>query len=970
MNMKPKFNKILLVGLFVFTLMVPFFVYAAPNPGITPASHFYFLDVAVEKISFLFIRNPEKRVVRALSYVEERLAEIEVVSLKKNPEAINKAIEYYRKNLDLAIQQASLIEKKEDTERILIEIGDKSSQYQESLFEIYNNAPEESQPAIELAIEVAIRQQEQIDKKLTEVREELENIRIEQMDQSEAIAELQKQIAELRGETPEPEEIQKGLFGSVASSPQSTTNNDKNEIQGLRKELEDLKKQEPKTIIIEKEIEVPVISKPDGELSNNEILEKVKPAVVYIKVADGSGSGMVIASDGYILTNAHVVQGVNSVIVKFSNGIASSGTVIGRNENIDLALIKVNKTNLSYVNFGNSSSGILKQGDEVFTLGYPFGLEGQVSFKDGTVSRRQVYDGITYIETSAEIHPGNSGGPLINKSGQVVGVNTLVLGHTVGGVQIGETIKFAIPSDTVVSYIPALKAGSNIVVDNTLPSTNTPAPPTTPTQPPPSTPPVANRAPTATLIITPPKGPVGTKFIFRATGYDYDGDNMRYRLDLTHLDGLLWDTEYDSDGEWELDTSKIEITNDVLFTAHKTTIEVVDSFGNTSQTYAYWTLEKSKDTVPPVISDVYVSPREYSNYATATFTWKTNEVTASYLEFSEDFNFANKGKYTSSTSAINIDHRAYLSSLSLDTKYYYRIGAIDKGGNETVSVIYELTIGNPEKNNAPECTEDVWECDTWSSCTESGSQARSCSMTFDCQGVTSSVPENSQSCTPDCTADEWSCGDWSECSTEGTQSRSCSKTFDCSKVTTPSPDINQLCTPICTEDVWNCSEWSECSQGGLQTRTCSLTNDCPSVNSSSPTNSQSCIPPYACKKNTVFNGIAICVSNYANSGSKDWYEAKSACENLSEGGFTDWRLPGGVIAPEGSELNGIGSLYYPVTYFWTTGEPNNGQKTNVAEVVGTVAGVSYHEEKITVNKVFDGNAEGEKLGSVCVREVE
>ena len=199
-----------------------------------------------------------------------------------------------------------------------------------------------------------------------------------------------------------------------------------------------------------------------SKLTNAQIIKKVKPAVVYIETDDGSGSGMIISTDGYILTNAHVVEGFNNAQVTTSDGTVYAGTVIGRDENVDVAVIKIIANNLTKVIFGDS--GKLQQGDAVFTLGFPFGIKGDVSFKDGTVSREvQDSQNNTYIETSAEIHPGNSGGPLVNIYGQVVGINTAAYGEAVQGVQVGETIKLAIPIDRAIPLIPQLKAGSNVI---------------------------------------------------------------------------------------------------------------------------------------------------------------------------------------------------------------------------------------------------------------------------------------------------------------------------------------------------------------------------------------------------------------------------------------------------------------------------------------------------------------------------
>lgn len=203
-------------------------------------------------------------------------------------------------------------------------------------------------------------------------------------------------------------------------------------------------------------------------LSNSEIINRIKPATVYVETEGGVGSGMLIDSDGYILTNAHVVSGVSAAKVKLSDGSLFSAEVTGRDEIMDLAVLKIAGNNLPKVTFGNSDN--IVQGEDVFTLGYPFGLEGDVSFKEGTISRKVIDDDMTYLETSAEIHPGNSGGPLINKYGEVIGVNTAMLGQQIEGVTLGETIKLAIPINVAKSIITELKSGRNIVVEQKKPA--------------------------------------------------------------------------------------------------------------------------------------------------------------------------------------------------------------------------------------------------------------------------------------------------------------------------------------------------------------------------------------------------------------------------------------------------------------------------------------------------------------------
>ncbi len=214
-------------------------------------------------------------------------------------------------------------------------------------------------------------------------------------------------------------------------------------------------------------------------LTNAEIIRKVKPSVVYIETGNKIGSGFIIDSSGIILTNAHVVQGKNSATVTLSDGSMHNGTVLGRNEDIDLALIKIDANNLTAVELGDSDQ--VAQGDPVYAFGYPFGIGGDVSFTAGTLSRRVVNNGATYLETSVEIHPGNSGGPLVGAIGKVVGINTETLGLSINGVAVGETIKLAIPVNTAKAYIPQLKTGQNIVKpQETNPPSQTVLPPAPP----------------------------------------------------------------------------------------------------------------------------------------------------------------------------------------------------------------------------------------------------------------------------------------------------------------------------------------------------------------------------------------------------------------------------------------------------------------------------------------------------------
>ncbi|MEA3272969.1 MAG: trypsin-like peptidase domain-containing protein [Patescibacteria group bacterium] len=201
----------------------------------------------------------------------------------------------------------------------------------------------------------------------------------------------------------------------------------------------------------------------NATLSNTEIIDRVKPATVYIETDNGLGSGMIISSDGYILTNAHVVKASNSIKVHRSDGQIIDANLIGIDEYKDIALLKISGNNCPVVKLGDSDK--MRPGNEVFTLGFPFGIKGDVSFKEGTMSRVLEDEENTYIEISAEIHPGNSGGPLVNRNGEVIGINIAKYSSETSseGSPIGETIKFAIPINLAKAILNDLKDGLKIV---------------------------------------------------------------------------------------------------------------------------------------------------------------------------------------------------------------------------------------------------------------------------------------------------------------------------------------------------------------------------------------------------------------------------------------------------------------------------------------------------------------------------
>ncbi|MGD9806533.1 MAG: Do family serine endopeptidase [Hyphomicrobiaceae bacterium] len=168
------------------------------------------------------------------------------------------------------------------------------------------------------------------------------------------------------------------------------------------------------------------------------------------------GSGFVIdGKEGLIVTNHHVIEGADEIVVNFHDGTKLKvDKVIGRDTKTDLALLKVTpKKPLSEVRFGVSED--MKVGDWVVAIGNPFGLGGSVSVGIISAKQRDINSGPydDYLQTDAAINKGNSGGPLFNMDGEVIGVNTAIISPSGGSIGIG----FAVPSDTASSVIEQLR---------------------------------------------------------------------------------------------------------------------------------------------------------------------------------------------------------------------------------------------------------------------------------------------------------------------------------------------------------------------------------------------------------------------------------------------------------------------------------------------------------------------------------
>ena len=167
--------------------------------------------------------------------------------------------------------------------------------------------------------------------------------------------------------------------------------------------------------------------------------EEITPAPRKYQT-QGAGSGVVVRSDGYILTNNHVVRKADEIQVTLNDGRKLKGKVVGRDSFTDLALIKVDAKNLPVARFGKSEE--VNPGDWAIAIGNPLGLDHTVTF--GIVSALgrslSLIGNVELIQTDAAINPGNSGGPLLNIKGEVIGVNTAIRGDA-------QNIGFAIPID-------------------------------------------------------------------------------------------------------------------------------------------------------------------------------------------------------------------------------------------------------------------------------------------------------------------------------------------------------------------------------------------------------------------------------------------------------------------------------------------------------------------------------------------
>ena len=212
-----------------------------------------------------------------------------------------------------------------------------------------------------------------------------------------------------------------------------------------------------------------------GKLSFNEIFENCSPSVVGIKSFDGKGddsyswgSGIIVSADGYILTNTHVIDEGTRATVQLYDGSTYDAKLVGADSQSDVAILKIEKTGLQPAVFASSKD--IRVGDAVCAIGNPLSPDYSLTMTSGIISatsREISYNGavMNLLQTDTSINEGNSGGPLFNDRGQVIGITNMKIVSSFSNI---EGIGFAIPSDTLSSIVDALMADGAVYGRSTI----------------------------------------------------------------------------------------------------------------------------------------------------------------------------------------------------------------------------------------------------------------------------------------------------------------------------------------------------------------------------------------------------------------------------------------------------------------------------------------------------------------------
>ena len=206
-----------------------------------------------------------------------------------------------------------------------------------------------------------------------------------------------------------------------------------------------------------------------------EMVETIEPAIVQVITSSGTGTGFVVNHDGLVVTSDHVVGKETEIKVRVFDGGEYDATIRGRDEYADLALLQIDSQR-EFAELSLVESDSVAVGDEAATLGFPLGdsLGKELTLTRGVVSSKREVEEIEYIQTDAALNPGNSGGPLLNRKGQVIGVTTFRIPGTEG-------VAFAVASDELRERLAAMTEGQVTArPTNTPRPTNTSLPTNTP----------------------------------------------------------------------------------------------------------------------------------------------------------------------------------------------------------------------------------------------------------------------------------------------------------------------------------------------------------------------------------------------------------------------------------------------------------------------------------------------------------
>ena len=174
------------------------------------------------------------------------------------------------------------------------------------------------------------------------------------------------------------------------------------------------------------------------------------------EIPRGVGSGFIVSADGFVMTNAHVIEGADEVIVTLTDKREFKARIVGSDRRTDVAVVKIEAAGLPSVKLGDASR--VRVGEWVMAIGSPFGLENTVTAGIVSAKQRDTGDYLPFIQTDVAINPGNSGGPLINMRGEVIGINSQIYSRS-GGFQ---GISFAIPIDEAVRVADQLRTSGRV----------------------------------------------------------------------------------------------------------------------------------------------------------------------------------------------------------------------------------------------------------------------------------------------------------------------------------------------------------------------------------------------------------------------------------------------------------------------------------------------------------------------------